>query len=94
MTDTVTIKNGQYVLFDGFKAVDFFRVRMLHSSIGLYIKTNGQIIPTRGMGITKMLALATKYTGRKYKVTQKQNALDDLALLIDQKRSELNIVSK
>lgn len=94
MNDTVTIKNGEYVSYDGPKAVDFFRVRMLHSSIGLYIKTDGQVIPTRGMGITKMLSMASQYTGKKYKLTQKQNALDDLALLIDQKRSELNIVSK
>lgn len=60
----------------GSDATQLFRVNMLKSAIRLYVKTG--IIPTRGMGIKKMLKAAEQYTGRKYKTSEANVAIEDL----------------
>lgn len=52
-------------MFAGPDATNFFRAATLWSALGLYIATG--ICPTRGVTITKMLAIATSYTGKTYK---------------------------
>lgn len=80
--------------YSGPDAVAYFHARSLQGAISLYIKSSGQIIPTRGMTITKMLALATKITGKSYKRTQAQAAHDDLQIWTSTMRSALPITSE
>lgn len=75
--------------FSGPDAVAYFRARALSSAIQLYVKSGGQIIPTRGMGITRMLQAASEFTGKKYKRTQTSQALDDLSIWIATMQSSL-----
>lgn len=60
----------------GKDATQLFRVNMLKVSIRLWVKTGMK--PTRGVGIRKMLDMATQYTGRKYKTSEASEAIDDL----------------
>lgn len=77
--------------FSGPDAVAYFRARSLRSAIQLYVKSG--LIPTRGMGITKMLTLATEFSGVKYKRTEAQRAIDDLSIWIATMQSALPITS-
>lgn len=60
----------------GRDATELYRVNMLKISIRLWVKTGMK--PTRGVGIKKMLAMAERYTGRKYKTSEASEAIDDL----------------
>lgn len=80
--------------YSGPDAVAYFRARSLASAIQMYVKTQGQVIPFRGFGITKMLASATEFTGRTYKRTQTAEALDDLNVWIATMRSALPITTE
>lgn len=60
----------------GRDATELFRVNMLKISIRLWVKTGMK--PTRGVGIKKMLSLAERYTGKKYKTSEASTAIDDL----------------
>lgn len=60
----------------GRDAIELFRADYLKVSIRLWLK-NG-MKPTRGVGIKKMLSMATVYTGRKYKTSEAAQAVDDL----------------
>ena len=62
------------ILFSGPDAIRLQQAITLRSAIKMYVRSGGQIIPTRGMGITKMLALTTNITGKKYKRTQTEDA--------------------
>ena len=73
--------------YSGPDAVEFFRVHSLRSSILLYHKT--KLIPTRGLGITKMLSLASAITGQKYKRSETLRAADDLHIWLCNMRSAL-----
>lgn len=64
------------VSYVGHDATQLFRVNMLKVSIRLWLKTGMK--PTRGVGIKKMLEMASIYTGRKYKTSQAAEAIDDL----------------
>lgn len=57
--------NGKGVAFVGEDAVNLFRAASLRSALNLYASC--KIIPTRGMTISRMLTMATEYTGKKYK---------------------------
>jgi hypothetical protein len=61
----ITHHAGGSVSITGPDATNYFRAVQLKLFIGLYIKTG--IIPTRGVTISKMLKIATEYTGKKYK---------------------------
>ena len=67
--------NGDAVGFHGHEAVDVYRAFMLASHLKLYAKSG--IIPTRGVGITKMLALAGHFTGKAYKRGEALKASED-----------------
>ena len=60
----------------GTDATALYRVNMLKVSIKLWIKTG--MMPTRGVGIKKMLKMAEQYTGRKYKTSEAAYAVEDL----------------
>lgn len=56
-------------------SINTYRVLLLRSGLGLYIKSEGRIIPTRGMGLKAMLKLATAITGKAYKTSMAQAVL-------------------
>jgi hypothetical protein len=62
--------------FSGPDATNLFRAMTLKSALGLYAKCG--MIPTRGVTITKMLAMATEYTGKKYKRGDAEKAAEDV----------------
>lgn len=64
------------VSYVGTDATTLYRVNMLKVSIKLWIKTS--MMPTRGVGIKKMLKMAEQYTGRKYKTSEAAYAVEDL----------------
>lgn len=78
---------GNAVSFTG-EGVNVYRAALLASSIGLYQQT--KIMPTRGVGITKMLAMAEGYTGKKYKRAEMQQAIDDLNAWVQKRKQELS----
>lgn len=67
---------GEATSYVGRDATELFRVNMLKSSIKLWMKTG--MMPTRGIGIHKMLKMAEVYTGRKYKKSEAAYAIEDL----------------
>ena len=93
MNSEIRITRGG-TTFSGPDAVAYFRARALRSAIQMYVKSGGQIIPTRGMGITNMLKSATEFTNTNYKRTQAQMAIDDLTIWIATMQSALPITSE
>ena len=90
---SIHIGKSGAVSYSGPDAVAYFRARSIRSAIQLYVKSGGQIIPTRGMGITKMLQVAGEFTNTKYKRTQAAQAIDDLTIWIATMQSALPITS-
>jgi hypothetical protein len=68
------------------KQVYDYEIVALKSAIKLNLATG--MIPTRGVGPKKMLARAAQLTGKTYKLSQRQQAIDDLQALFDKKLSE------
>jgi len=93
MTDSYIHLSKSGHSFVGPDAVAYFRARSLKSAIQMYVKSGGQIIPTRGMGITNMLRAAGEITNTKYKRTQAAQAIDDLTIWIATMQSALPITS-
>ena len=73
---SIHVSNGKVTSYDGPDAVNYFRARMIYSSIGLHRKCG--MMPTRGVTITKLFAMATTYTGIKYKRGEHAKAEYDL----------------
>jgi len=91
MHDSYIQHTSSGVLFSGPDAVRLQHAITLRSAIKMYVASGGQIIPTRGMGITKMLALAGGVTGKTYKRSQATQAQDDLHIWIETMKSALPI---
>lgn len=72
----ITYHRGGGVTFSGPDAVAFVRAAALASSLKLYAVA--KIIPTRGVTITKMLAIATGITGKRYKRGEALKAAADV----------------
>lgn len=68
-------KKGEAVSFTG-DGITLYAAALLKGHIKLWQKTG--MIPTRGVGITKMLESASHYTGQKYKRSQVDQAIIDL----------------
>lgn len=94
MQDSSIHVHAHGISFNGPDAVLFYRARAIKSALTLYVKTNGQVIPTRGMGITNMLRVAGEITNTKYKRTQAAQAIDDLTIWIATMQSALPIISE
>ena len=75
--------------FSGPDAIRLQQAITLRSAIKMYVASGGQIIPTRGMGITKMLALTSTITGKKYKRSQTAEPQQDLHIWIETMKSAL-----
>lgn len=71
-------KNGELSIAVGSDAMRVMQVSTIIQGLKMDIATGGHMILTRGATPTKLLQMATEYTGKKYKRTQKQQAIDDL----------------
>lgn len=90
--DHMVVRNGQVTTYVGRDAVSVVKALTLWSAIRLYVRSGGRIIPTRGVGITKMLALATQFTGKKYKRSEAAQAADDVKKWADEMKAALPVV--
>ena len=91
MNDSYISHSPSGILFSGPDAIRLQQAITLRSAIKMYVASGGQIIPTRGMGITKMLALAGGVTGKTYKRSQTAEAQQDLHIWIETMKSALPI---
>lgn len=80
MSDSEIIynKDGSLSALVGRDAVSLMRVQTIITGIRMNINTGGKMQLTRGATITHLLKLAGEYTGKTYKRSQKQQAMDDL----------------
>lgn len=82
------------VSYVGPQATELCVIYTLSYAIELYVKSNGAIIPTRGMTITKMLSRAAQLTGRPYKRSQALQAISDLSAKVAALVKSLPIISQ
>jgi hypothetical protein len=68
-------KNGHATSFVGHEAISVWDAAVLMTGIKLLSKG---IIPRRGWTMTKALAAASAYSGRKYKRTEWPQAIEDI----------------
>ncbi len=92
MDSEIHTRDGQVVAYIGSDATELFRVKLIKSAILLHGKTG--MIPTRGITITKLFAMAQKYTGKKYKRGEHDLAVKDLAIWINTMTSALPIIEQ
>lgn len=72
----------------GPEALDLFRLTALRTAIRLYARTG--MIPTRGVGITKLLRQVTNITQRRYTGANRFDcAIRDLTNIIEFRKAEL-----
>lgn len=92
--DRIVAEQGGGISFVGHDAVELYRVMHIRAAIKLYAATG--IIPTRGVGIKKMLAMAGSYTNRRYPATKHSAALAiaDLTVWIETMKSALPVEVK
>ncbi len=93
MSESYVVVDGENrpTTFVGPDATQLFRVRMIKSAIELHGK-NGMLM-TRGANITKVLAEATKITGKKYTgKTKHASAIADLDKWLTAMNSAIPIV--
>ena len=69
-------------IYSGRQAVGVFQAKVLLGSLKLYAKTG--IIPTRGVGIKRMMALASEIAGKPFKASKRDipAACEALELMI------------
>ena len=65
MDSQLHTRDGKITAYIGGDATSLFKARVLMHSIIMHRNLN--MIPTRGMTITKMFKLAEEFTGQKYK---------------------------
>ena len=83
-------KNGKVSAYIGPDATQLFRAKATKMAISLHEKTG--MIPTRGVTITKLFAIAGQYTGKKYKRGEHARAVADLTIWINTMASALPVV--
>jgi len=65
-------------------SVNVYRAMVTHSALGLNIKTG--MLPNRQTKVSTLLAIASEYTGHRYKRHQKRMAHTDLGKWIAAQR--------
>lgn len=78
-------------MFAGPDAVELFRAATLKAALRL-LKVG--IKPTRGLTLTKALAMVTPYTGQTYKRGEVAKAIADLTVWIETMKSAIPVVQK
>lgn len=85
-------KDGSLSSLQGREAVELMRVQTIISGINMNIRTGGKMVLTRGATITKLLDMATGYTGKKYssrKPADKEQAVKDLTVWFNNMKSTI-----
>jgi len=67
---------------------EMFRMVTLKQALSIHIKTQGRMRLTRGATPTRMLQMASEYTGKRYTRGQQALALQDLETLMESFRQE------
>lgn len=91
MTSEIILRPNGGASYIGPDAVELFRAINLRG--GLIMWHKHKMLLTRGLTITKLLAMTTRYTGQKYKRTEALRALADLDVWIATMRSALPVSS-
>lgn len=88
-------KSGATIIA-GPDAITLYRATLLKVGIKLYKDTDGGVIPTRGLTITRMLQAATKITNKQYKRGLKgcDAAIADLQTWCDAMKAALPHIDK
>jgi hypothetical protein len=84
--------DGSLQSLEGRDAVQLMRVQTIITGIRMNIQTNGQMVLTRGATITRLLTMATEYTGQKYssrKLADKERAITDLTVWFNNMKSTI-----
>lgn len=85
-------KDGSLCSLEGADAMQLMRVQTIISGIAMNLATGGQMQLTRGVTITKLLTMATEYTGKKYSArndSEKQCAMMDLQVWFNLMKSTI-----
>lgn len=92
MTDqsAITYHNGG-TTFTG-DGIELYRAATLRSALKLYAACG--MIPTRGFTITKMLKLATQYTGKPYKRGDAAKAAADMKDWVDAAKAAMPVIDE
>jgi hypothetical protein len=88
MTESKVVYGRGGTAFVGEDAVAFYQASALYSAIGLAQKG---VVPVRGWTMTKALAAASHYTGKKYKRTQAEDARRDMLIWIETMKAALPV---
>jgi hypothetical protein len=91
---SITHHKGGGITIAGADAMALYRNLHLKGAIKLYKDTDGGVIPTRGVTITRMLAMATTVTGKRYKRGLKgcDAAIADLQTWCDAMKAAMPII--
>lgn len=90
MTESsITVHQSGAISFDGPDATNYFRAFTLRQSLERYAKFG--MIPTRGVTITRMLTMATDYTGKRYKRGEALKAAADVRVWCETMKAALPI---
>lgn len=93
MSDSyLAVSNGKVHAHVGPDATKRVQAIVLASALKLYKATG--IMPTRGVGIARMLTLAGEICGRKYKRAEIDQAVTDLKHFADVMLSALPIIER
>lgn len=87
MDSHIVVNNRKCSIFVGPDAIIYVRAELLSSSLKLYAVC--KIIPTRGVTATKMLKMATGYTGKSYKRGEYLKAANDVKKWADEMKAAL-----
>lgn len=88
---TINVGPNGVTSFNGFDATNLYRAAMVKQGIKLHRDTG--MILTRGATITKLFAMATGYTGKKYKRGQHNAAIADMEAWIDAAKASITYTS-
>jgi len=85
----VVNKDAKVTSYIGKDATHLFRAKMIkHGLVGWQ---RFKMKPSRGVTVTRMLAAASEYTGKKYKTREVAEAIADMDIWINTMRSALPV---
>lgn len=90
--DSVIKYSKSSTAFVGGDAINLYAASLLWSHLKLY--RDSKILPTRGVTLTGMLQLATRYTGQPYKKKEIDKAINDLDAWVKTMKAALPIEVK
>ena len=90
--DSSIVHHNGGTTITGADAMNYFRALHVRMALQMYIKTG--LLPTRGVGPARMLALATEYTGKTYKRGQHAVALEDIEVWVQTMKAALPIIDE